>query len=151
MAKPATQRKFESVLDMPASAVERPKPLPRGTYIAVVQGQPRFDKNPNTGTQFAEFTLKLLQALEDVDKDELEAQGGLKERTTRVLFYLTDDSVYRLKEFLEHCGVDMDSDATMSQLVAETPGCQVGITIIHKPSKDGDAIYANVKNTFRPE
>ena len=86
MAKPQTKPQFASVLDMPASDIERPKPLPVGSYVCVVQGQPRIDKSAKKQTEFVEYTLKLLEALDDVDADGLEAVGGIKDKTTKVTF-----------------------------------------------------------------
>lgn len=152
MAKPQPSTPhFASVLDMPASEIERPKPLPVGSYICVVQGQPRIDKSAKKQTEFSEFTLKLLEALDDVDTDALEAIGGIKDKTTKVTFYHTENSIYRLKEFLEHCGVDMEDGISLRQLIAEAPGKQVVAHIVHEASQDGEAIYAKVKNTTAVE
>lgn len=151
MAKPQTKPQFASVLDMPASDIERPKPLPVGSYVCVVQGQPRIDKSAKKQTEFVEYTLKLLEALDDVDADGLEAVGGIKDKITKVTFYLTENSVYRLKEFLEHCGVDMEEEGSLRQYIAEAPGKQVVAHIIHEASQDGDAVYARVKNTTAVE
>ena len=151
MAKPQTKPQFASVLDMPASDIERPKPLPVGSYVCVVQGQPRIDKSAKKQTEFVEYTLKLLEALDDVDADGLESVGGIKDKITKVTFYLTENSVYRLKEFLEHCGVDMEEEGSLRQYIAEAPGKQVVAHIIHEASQDGDAVYARVKNTTAVE
>ncbi len=153
MAKPqavSSTPDFASVLDTPASEIERPKPLPRGTYHTIVQGQPRIDKSAKKGTEFSEFTLKILEPLDDVDEDELAAYGPVRDKTTRVTFYHTPNSVYRLKEFIEHCGIDTEK-GSLRQLIAETPGCQVLANIVHEPSQDGGAVYANVKSTAAVE
>ena len=62
MAKPATQTvpDFGALLDTPASDVERPKPLPQGSYTAVTVGLPRPDKSAKKQTEFLEWTLKIL-------------------------------------------------------------------------------------------
>lgn len=151
MAKPQTKPQFASVLDMPASDIERPKPLPVGSYVCVVQGQPKIDKSSKKQTEYVEYTLKLLEALNDVDTDALDAVGGIQEKFTKVTFYLTENSVYRLKEFLEHCGVDMEEEGSLRQYIAEAPGKQVVAHIIHEASQDGDAVYARVKNTTAVE
>lgn len=162
MAKTATQTKpatFSSVLDMPASDIERPKPAPVGSYICVVQGQPRIDKSAKKQTEFSEYNLKVLEPLDDVDVDALETyltnKDGTKRRITdqsfKVTFYHTESSIYRLKEFLEHCGIDMDeaeSEGTsLRQLIAESPGKQVVAHVFHEASQDGETVYAKVKNT----
>lgn len=150
MAKSATVAKptsFASVLDMPSGDIERPKPLPPGSYVAVVQGQPRQDKSAKKQTEFVEYTLKLLEAQEDVDTDALKEIGGIADKTIKSTYYLTENSVWRLKEFLEHCGVEMDESTSLRQLIGEAAGCQVLITIAHEASQDGSAVFAKVKNT----
>ena len=71
MAKEATARAttFESILDRPSAEIDRTvKPLPVGSYVAIVQGQPRIDKSSKKQTEFSEYTMKLLEAKDDVDR-----------------------------------------------------------------------------------
>jgi hypothetical protein len=143
-----------SILDRQGQEIERPKPLPVGTYRAIVTGAPRFDKSTKKGTDFVEFTLKLISAEEDVDEDDLKhaltkpsgASVPLTEKTTKVTYYLTEDATWRLKDFLKHCGVDTDN-ITLRQAIAEAQNSEVLISIKHTPSDDGEAIYANVAKT----
>lgn len=149
MAKPATNvASFGSILQGSMADVERPKPVPTGHYVSVLIGQPRFDKSTRKGTEFVEFTHKLIEALDDVDEDALKEMGGLKDKTIRNTYYLTEEAKYRLKDFLIHCGVaDEDSDVSFSEAIAETPGKQVIVHIKHRPNEDGSAIFANVAGT----
>jgi hypothetical protein len=161
MAKTATASAphFASVLDTPVGDIERPKPLPPGQYVCVVQGQPRIDKSAKKQTEFSEYTLKLLEAMDTVDEEALTTyltnKDGSKKRlqdvTTKVTFYHTENSVYRLKDFLRHCGLDIDdaeSEGTsLRQLIAEVPGRQVIATITHEASQRGDGVYATVSDT----
>ncbi len=147
MAQAAPNRTFSSVLDTPAGDIERPKPLPVGSYVCVVQGQPRIDKSTKKQTEFVEYTLKLLEALDDVDDEALKDIGGIKDKTTRITFYLTENSIFRLKEFLEHCGIEMEDKGSLRQYIGEATGQQVVAHIVHEASQDGDAVYARVKNT----
>jgi hypothetical protein len=136
---------FSAILDKPFDEIDRPKPLPVGTYVCIVQGQPRFDKSARKGTDFVEFTLKPLAALDDVDADDLEAAGGIAEKTIRHTFYLTEDAIYRLKEFLlDHLGIEADN---ASDAIPLTPGRQVLVSIKHQASDDGTRVYANVAKT----
>lgn len=151
MAKSATKTSFSSVLDMPADSVERPKPLPVGSYVCIVQGQPRIDKSAKKGTEFSEFTLKLLEPLDDVDEDALKEYGGIKDKTTKVTFYHTENSIYRLKEFIEHCGVEIEEGVSLRQLIGEVTGQQVVAHVAHEASDDGQMIFARVKSTAAVE
>ena len=73
----ANNPNFSNILDKPATDVERPRPLPVGTYLTVIQGLPRYDKSSKKQTDFVEFTHQIVSALDDVDPDELAAAGGL--------------------------------------------------------------------------
>jgi hypothetical protein len=155
MAKQSVQAKMESILDTPSEHIERPKPLPQGSYITVVQGNPRFDKSSEQQTEFVEFTLKILQTEDDVDEDDLDkfltngdgSKKPLNEVTTRHTFYLTDRALYRLKDFTRHCGIDSNR-GTPRQWIAELPGCQVGIHVKHKPFTSGEGVSANIDRSF---
>ena len=131
MAK-AQAQSFASILDRAPSEIEKPKPLPQGSYITVLVGQPRFDKSAKKQTDFVEFQHKLLSAQEDVDEDELKALGGIKDKVMKNTFYLTEGATWRLKEFLEHCGIDMDEVESLREAVEQTPGKQVGVFVNHE-------------------
>lgn len=142
---------FAALLDKPSSEIERPKPLPVGTYVAVVQGMPRYDKSSKKQTDFVEFTLKLQAAGEDVDAEELAAVGGIADKTMKDTYYITEQALWRLKEFLTNCGLETDGDASLRELIEETPGKQVGISIRHEASQDGQSIFARIGKTFAVE
>ena len=148
MAKAAQAPNFGSILDRAPSEIEKPKPLPQGSYITVLVGQPRFDKSTKKQTEYVEFTHKLLAAQEDVDEDELKSMGGIKEKVMKNTFYLTEGAAWRLKEFLEHCGIDLDECENLRAAVEETPGKQVGIFVNHEASQDGTSIFARVGKSF---
>ena len=150
MAQAAKAQSFSSVLDTPVGDIERPKPAPVGSYVCVVQGQPKIDKSAKKRTEYVEYALKPLEALDDVDEDAL-ADWGIKDKTFRITFYITEKSIYRLKEFLEHCGVDMNGEGSMRQYIAEAAGKQVVAHIVHEASKDGSAVYGSVKSTTAVE
>ena len=143
-----------SILDRPYGDAERPKPLPVGTYRTIVTGAPRFDKSAKKGTPFVEFTLKFISAEEDVDQDDLETaltkKSGdtvpLQNKTTKVTYYETEDAIWRLDEFIRHCGVDAEG-MSRRQAVAECQNCEVLVSLKHTPSEDGEQMYANVSKT----
>jgi len=157
MAKAATastRPNFGSLLDKRPDEIEKPKPLPEGSYLWVVQGMPRMDKSSKKQTEFVEFTLKCLQAGDDVDKEalaEILGDKSLGEVTQRATYYLTDNSLWRLKEFLEHCGIDMDESESLRIAIEETPNCQVVAFINHEPSQDGSSIFARLGKTALAE
>jgi hypothetical protein len=136
---------FEDILNIDSREVERPKPLPMGTYICTVVGLPRFDKSSEKQTPFVEFTLQPTGTLDDIDQQELDAVGGFHDKVLRVTFYLTVNSRWRLNEFLDNCGIDQGK---MNWRVDQTPNCQVGAVVKHTPSRDNTITYANVVKTI---
>lgn len=148
-----TAPQLASILDRQVGDADRPKPMPVGTYHMMVVGAPRFDKSRNKGTDFVEFTLKFLSAEEDVDEDDLAEAltktngetAPLTDKTMRLTFYLTEGSAYRLDDFLKHLGIE--GDISRSQAIAETANRECLAVIRHKPSDDGERIYANIDKT----
>lgn len=153
--------KMESILDRPSNTIERQtKPLPRGSYLAMVQGQPRFDKSSNKGTEFVEFSMKIMEAQEDVDEDDLkeyltDASGKKKSLTDVVVrntYYLTENSTFRLVSFLDHLdGITPDKvdevEETSRQRIAEATGKSCIINIRHEPWQNGEGVSARVAST----
>jgi hypothetical protein len=149
MANAATigkQTNFGSILDLPSSEVEKPKPYPVGTYQVVVEGLPRFDKSSKKQTEFAEFKLNFLSAGEDVDAEALEEVGGIQGKSIKNTYYLTEGAVWRLKEFLLHLGIE-EEDKSLRQMLEETPGRQCMISIRHEASEDGQSVFARISGT----
>lgn len=136
---------FGALLDKPASEIERPKPLPQGSYTCVVKGLPRYDKSSKKQTEFVEFTLQPLDAGEDVDQDSLQEMGGFQNKTIRATYYITEDSLWRLKDFLSHLGIE--EDGSLRTMIDQTPGRQVVAFIKHRASEDGQSVFAELGKT----
>lgn len=156
MAQPS----FAPILDRAPTEIDRPKPLPTGTYATLIQGQPRYDKSSKKQTDFVEFTHKFLSAGEDVDADALKealtsGDGNVKnlsDVTMKNTFYLTENSTWRLKDFLERLGYDVsDESSTLRQMCDDAAGKQVGAVVIHEASQDGKAIFARIGDTVAVE
>jgi hypothetical protein len=149
MAKP----NLSNILDRPSADAERPKPLPQGSYTCVVQS---WEDGTSTKKQtpFIRYILKPIDPGQDVEASELEEVGGLGQRTLGVNFYLTDNSEYRLREFLDHCGVpdrEGKTKLTHADRIPQAINCQVGAFIKHETSEDGTAIFAKVTRTYSVE
>lgn len=143
---------FTDVLDQPLGEVERPKPVPAGSYLAVIQGQPNYGEvNGKDGpTKIVDLTAKLLQPQEDVNMQELADMGGLGDKSVRIRFFLTQNAAFRLDDFLwEHLGIEKGNGKTLRMALSETTGRQVGLKIKHTPSTDGKSIFSNVDSTYK--
>lgn len=154
MAKSATQTKpeFKSILSMPAQDAERPPTLPRGYYSAVVEGW-REDKSSEKQTPFTRFDMKILSVWEkdgvpQVDEEALEEFGDVNGTVMPLDFYHTEKSIYRLREFLEHCGIDLSDGKSFEQAIPETRNCEVIVQIAHQSAKSGDGTWARIIRTL---
>ena len=142
------QANFGAILDKAPADIKAPEALPVGSYLCVVQGLPRYDKSTKKLTEFAEYTLIIQQAMDDVDPADLKAvEGGVKGKTIKATYYLTDTAAYRLKEFFEHCGLDVENAESLRQLMDEPNGCQVIAYMKHEASDDGKRTFARLAGT----
>lgn len=162
-ARAAATPDFTSVLDTPSSEISRPRPLPQGYYAGMIKGLPRIDRSTKKGTEFSEYTAQPLEALEDVDQEELKlalskASGEvvpLKDRSVRITFYHTEDALWRLKKFLDDLMIPDEDDEgnvrTIRERMQDVPGKMLIFHIKHTPSDDGETMYANVDKTAKYE
>lgn len=149
---------FQEILERQASDAERPKPIPAGTYSAVVSGPGEFGESSKKKTPFIEFPLKIIAAGDDVDQDELDAWAKRKDGSSRSLqetvvkntLYLTEDAEWRLTAFFEHCGLETEGKSHR-QLIDECPGCQVTIVMKHEPTQDGEGVFAKLASTAKAD
>ena len=161
MAQAAKQPTFSSILDQPSSEIDRTtKQLPIGSYTAVVVGQPRIDKSSKKQTEFSEYTMKILEAHDDVDEAALEeyltnADGSKKRLTDCTIkntYYHTEGSIGRLLTFLDHLdgikpGDAGEIDASPRQRMSEVAGKSCVIHIRHEPWQSGEGVSARVSGT----
>lgn len=141
----ATQT-FTSILDRQSSEIERPKPIPVGTYTGIVKGLPRYDKSSKKQTEFVEFNIELQSAEDDVDAEALATLGGIAGKSTKDTYYLTEDAAWRLKEFLDNLGIE--DEGTLRSRIEEAPGKQIKLFIKHEPSQDGQSVFARIGKTM---
>lgn len=146
---------FGAILDTPSTAVERPKPLPAGTYHCVVDKQYKEGTTTRKGTEFIEFSLKPMSALDDVNEEDLKASltsadGSVKplsDKRIRATYYLTPDSIYRLNDFLINDLGIVQGKKKLRQMIGEAQNRQVLAHIKLVPSDDGTMLYANMDKT----
>lgn len=143
------QPNFGSILDKAPSDVKAPEALPVGSYLCTVMGLPRYDKSTKKGTEFVEYNLVIQDVGEDVDEEDAKAvDGGLRGKSIKATYYLTDTALYRLKEFLEHCGLDVEHAESMRELVDQAQGQQVIAYLKHEAATDGsDRVFARLAGT----
>lgn len=149
---------MSSILDRQSSEIERPKPLPVGSYICTVKGLPEFGQSSKKKTDQVVFTLVPTGTLDDVDDEDLQAALLRKDGKNRLLgdltisatYYITEDAVWRLKKFLDDCEIE-EGDKSLRERCEEANGCQVIAVLKHESSEDGQAVFARLNSTAKYE
>jgi hypothetical protein len=146
---------FEEILNKPASSITAPQPIPTGTYHCLVEGPATPGKSSVKQTDFLQFKYKILSPRDDVDAAKAAEQQVIGKFITQD-FYVTENETtqFMLKEFCtDTLGIE-ESDGngqskSLKELVAEAPGKQLLVNIVHNLSRDGKRIYHNVGSTAR--
>jgi len=141
---------FQDVLNKPAAEIEPPKALPIGTYLCLVDGAPEIAQRGKNNNYCAIFKLKPVQPQPDVDQaalaDTLKG-AALADKKINHTLWITDDAAWRLDQFLaEHLGIDKGKK-TLGEMIPESAGKQVLVTLGHRASEDGKQVYHEVKAT----
>lgn len=142
---------FTDILNKPATEIEAGKPLPVGTYLCLVDGQPEHKTMGKNNTDCFEFNLKPMQAQADVDQQALleNLKGkSLSDKKLRHRLFVTEDSLWRLKKFLEDLGIELGSRG-LGECIPEAMGRQVMVAVGHRASEDGTQVFMEVKNTAK--
>lgn len=141
---------FSNLTSVNFDDVKRPAVKPPGTYHAVISDY-KFDVSSQKKTPYVRFSFTGLSAGEDVDQDLLKEEDGTPidltkwKPTTRGLsdFYLTPESTFRLKEFLEELGVST-AGRSIGECLPETKGMPVLLTVSMKSNQDGTGFFNQI-------
>ena len=112
---------------------------------------PKFDKSSKKQTDYVEFTVKPLAYIGEYDEEALKAMGGFGDKTMRLVFYITEASLWRLKDFLEHCGLDVEEAKSLRELIEATPNCTFRGQIAHRIGNDNKTAFAEIVSTAADE
>lgn len=139
---------LEEILNRPSGEIKAPEAFPVGTYHCLVDGPPTPGKSSKKQTDFLQFKFKILSPMGDVDAAKA-AEQQVVGKIINADFYITDDAVYRLNEFLvDHLGIDNDNgNIQLRELIASAPGKQVLVKLRHEQSQDGKRLYHRVDST----
>jgi hypothetical protein len=138
---------FEAILaKVTVGEEEQPKPPPQGTYRCRIDKYEtgRSDKKQ---TPYIRFMLMPLEADIDVDEKELEEAGGLDgHKTIRATYWLTPDAIWRLSNFLTHCGCKVGVPAL--EVLDDVINREVMAKIRHVPSPTDGRLWPEVVETW---
>jgi hypothetical protein len=152
------QPNFTSILDKHADSLEAPKPVPVGTYLALISGPETYSKVGANQTDLVSWPVKLIQPQGDVDMTALNESLSQKDGTTRALGdaklkfdqFLTEASAFMVRDFLQNT-LDIDPKGkTLRQMISEALGKQMLVTITHGLTKgDNPRVFAQIKSTAK--
>jgi hypothetical protein len=137
---------FEEIGNMPIADIPDPPLLPVGTYLVTIIGIPEI-REASTGNKGWKFPLRILQARDDVDMQDLAtalapSQSKLTDVALEDTFWVTEKSAYLLRNFLMNClGC---TTGTLSQCVTESYGKQYLATLRHTMRRDGTGLIAEI-------
>lgn len=136
---------FSKILSKQTSAIEKPKPLPIGTYICNNPQLPKFQGIGKNETPAATFNFVVLAPGEDVDMEQLQAYGEWKGKSLRFNMFLTENSEYRtMEELTTVFGIEQEGK-NLGQMFNETINKQVLVSIRHRPSEDGTEMFHEIE------
>lgn len=144
---------FRAILSNKVGAIEKPKPLPVGNYAAVVDSWEPQEVGKNK-TPAIRVNFRLTAPGENVDMDELEQVGGLPavlKRKVNAAYWLTEDAMYRLREFMEDvCKAENTEDRSISEVMADCLQAPVVVVLKHRFT-DKQEIVLEIDTVLPPE
>ena len=138
---------FNSILNKKVNEVEAPVQLPVGSYLLSVVGY-KFGTSSKQQTPYVQFEFGVSSAGEDVDQEQLSKVKNLQERRLTANFYITEDSLFRIKDFLEKCGLDVSGEQTLNEMIPTCVGASVYGILKAEQAQDGSGREFIRLNTF---
>lgn len=148
---------FMEALDTKVEDIKRPPMLPLGHYRVAVNKIPTISASEDKKYDFVDFSLKFIEATDQVDQDELREFGGLGTSTIRNHRFLFnteeksafDRTLYQIKRFLmDHLKVDVPPSAPLKEMLNAAVGAQCMVQIGRRTDKnDKEIIYEDIKGT----
>jgi hypothetical protein len=140
---------FKDLLSRPVDSAKKPPTKPPGTYTGTIASH-KFAESQKQRTPYVRFTFNNIQPGADIlngdQKALLDEEGDpidFSKWTPYKDFFLTDDALYRLKDFLKSIGIDT-SGRSFDETIPEARGRAVLINAVSQTSEDGTKIYTNV-------
>lgn len=142
---------FSHLLAAKADDVKRPPVKPAGTYHAIISGY-EFGKSKDKGTPFVMLKFNNVTPGPDIDPSALVAPDGepidLSKWTpsTRGLtnFYITENSLFRLKEFMEGLGIP-SAGRSLNEMLPDIRNQPVLLVVAVRAYENGDGFFNEIE------
>ena len=124
--------KLNELLSRPAEAFVPPPVLPVGTYDFVISKH-EFGESSQKKTPYVRYHLRPTAPHEDVDQEALTAYGPFN-KDMRLDFYLTEDALFRLREF--HEKLELNTKLPLNELIPSAVNVGVTAAVSHRNGND---------------
>lgn len=133
---------LSALLKTNADDVKRPIPVPDGTYYGVIVKHEIVESGKKK-TPGIQYTIRLTHAHEDVDLSSYE--GEISGKEMRTTFWVSDNSLFMLKEFVESCGL-VTEGRTLEELYPQVISQPVILDVVTKITEDGKGSYNQINS-----
>jgi len=135
-------------LNMRAGEAKRPQPLKVGIYKGRVSRYEPGQNNRNN-TPYIRIFVVPYEWPEGTTQDEI-GDTDLSRRQLRKDFYLTEESLYRLDDFLRSCGI-VPNGQTYGELMSQVISMDVTFEVTHFQPTGSDTVFDTINNIVGPE
>lgn len=136
---------FTNLLEKKIDDVEAPVLLPQGTYLMTI-AQYKTGESAQKKTPYVEFELKVVSPVEVEDQESLAKVKNLQDKTLKTQFYLSEDALFRLKDFLTKTGLPVEG-RSFNEILSEIAGAQVVGIVSHRVNPNNtEQVFAEVRN-----
>ena len=145
---------FTDILNMSLEEIKGPEPLPAGTYLGLVEGQPAHrEVNGKDGERYnvVDFNLRLLEVIQAEDEQMAKAILSDGRRIRHGIFVRPKDANNSpIRKFLVN-DLGISKSVKLGEAINEAMGKEVIVHINQKPSSDGSTMFNNVVGTAKKE
>jgi len=137
---------FTNELNISCDEIQKPKPLPAGTYFMTATGK-RLGTSTTKGTKYAEVTFEISSLGPDLTEEDLEGVKYLG-RSMKQTFWLTEDSLYRILSFFKAASLDIAGRSigdVLEDIIGTNVLAEVSQVFSENVDEDGEQIiYSNI-------
>lgn len=134
---------FSNLLNTKVDDIKAPPVLPEGTYKGLIT---KYDlrESAQKKTPGVQFHVQLREAGKDVDKEAFEALGpvDLSKKTVYVDYWLTEESLIRVKQMLQSLGIST-TGRTLGAAFEDTRMLECLVSIEKEMDREDPTIVRN--------
>ena len=143
----------KTLLSTPAEESEAPTAIPSGYYMASLTKYTnvKSSKKKTPGIQYDVTLTGVVRLVEDDEEVDEAALVGKILSNSSTTFWFSEKAMFMLTALYGHIGMDVGS-RTHAELIPETIGADVIISVVKKPSdRDPSRFYSEVTGFHSPD